>query len=36
VVIEFPHVTLPKFPGIWDITSWLQYWQVQAAVENGH
>jgi len=36
VVIEFPHVTLPKFPGVWDITSWLHYWQVQAAVENGH
>jgi hypothetical protein len=36
VIIEFPHVTLPKFPGIWDITSWRQYWQFQAAVENGH
>jgi hypothetical protein len=36
VVIEFPHVTPPKFPGIWDITSWPQFWQVQAAVENGH
>jgi hypothetical protein len=36
VVIEVPHVTLPKFPGIWDITSWQQFWQVQTAVENGH
>jgi hypothetical protein len=36
VVIEFPHVTLPKFPGVWDITSWPQYWRFQAAVENGH
>jgi len=36
VVIEFPHVTLPKFPGIWDITSWRQYWHVQTAFENGH
>ena len=36
VVVEFPHVTLPQFPGVWDITSWLQYWQVQAAFENGH
>jgi hypothetical protein len=36
VVIEFPHVSLPKFPGIWDITSWPQYWQAQAAAENGH
>ena len=36
VVIEFPHVTLPKFPGIWDITSWPQFWESQTAFENGH
>jgi hypothetical protein len=36
VVIEFPHLTLPAFPGIWDITSWRQFWQSQAAFENGH
>jgi hypothetical protein len=36
VVIEFPHVTPPKFPGIWDITSWQQFWQSQTAFENGH
>jgi hypothetical protein len=36
VVIEFPHVSLPKFPGIWDITSWPQLWQAQTAFENGH
>jgi hypothetical protein len=36
VVIEIPHVTLPTFPGVWDITSWQQFWQAQTAVENGH
>ncbi len=36
VVIQFPHVTLPKFPGIWDITSWPQFWESQTAFENGH
>ena len=36
VVIEFPHLTLPTFPGIWDITSWRQFWQSQTAFENGH
>jgi hypothetical protein len=36
VVIDLPHVTLPKFPGIWDITSWRQFWQFQTAFENGH
>jgi hypothetical protein len=36
VVIDLPHVTLPKFPGIWDITSWPQFWQFQTAYENGH
>jgi hypothetical protein len=36
VVIDLPHVTLPQFPGIWDITSWRQFWQFQTAFENGH
>ncbi len=36
VVIDLPHAALPKFPGIWDITSWRQFWQFQTAVENGH
>jgi hypothetical protein len=36
VVIDLPHVTLPKFPGIWDITSWGQFWHFQTAFENGH
>ena len=36
VVIDLPHVTLPRFPGIWDITSWRQFWQFQTAFENGH
>ena len=36
VVIDLPHLTLPKFPGIWDITSWRQFWQFQTAYENGH
>jgi hypothetical protein len=36
VVIDLPHVALPKFPGIWDITSWRQFWEAQTAVENGH
>jgi hypothetical protein len=36
VVIDFTHVTLGKFPGIWDITSWQQYWTMQYAWSNGH
>jgi AMIN domain len=36
VVIDIPHVTLPAFPGIWDITSWRQFWEVQTAFDNGH
>jgi hypothetical protein len=36
VVIDFSHVTLAKFPGIWDITSWPQYWARQYWWRNGH
>ncbi len=36
VVIDLPHAALPKFPGIWDITSWRQFWETQTAFENGH
>ena len=36
VVIDFSHVALGKFPGIWDITSWPQYWTTQYAWLNGH
>jgi hypothetical protein len=36
VVIDFSHVTLARFPGIWDITSWPQYWSAQYAWLNGH
>jgi hypothetical protein len=36
VVIDVSHVQLGKFPGIWDITSWPQYWATQYAWLNGH
>ena len=36
VVIDVSHVKLGKFPGIWDITSWPQYWAAQYAWDNGH
>jgi len=36
VVIDFSHVALGKFPGIWDITSWSQYWAMQYSWLNGH
>jgi hypothetical protein len=36
VVIEFAHAKLPRFPGVWYITTWWQYWVHQTAVENGH
>jgi hypothetical protein len=36
VVIDVSHVALGKFPGIWDITSWPQYWAMQYAWLNGH
>jgi hypothetical protein len=36
IVIDFSHVTLGTFPGIWDITSWQQYWGRQYSWSNGH
>ena len=36
VVIDVTHAPLPAFPGVWDITSWRQYWAAQASVEQGH
>jgi hypothetical protein len=29
LVIDVSHVALGKFPGIWDIASWPQYWATQ-------
>jgi hypothetical protein len=36
VVLDAGHVALGAFPGIWDITSWQQYWGAQYAWNNGH
>ena len=36
VVLDADHVALGTFPGIWDITSWQQYWGLQYAWNNGH
>jgi hypothetical protein len=36
MVLDVGHVALGKFPGIWDITSWQQYWEAQYAWNNGH
>ena len=36
VVVDIAHVILPPFPGITDITSWPQFWQTQAAFNEGH
>ena len=36
LVIDVSHVALGKFPGIWDITSWPQYWATQYSWLNGH
>ena len=36
VVIDVSHVALGAFPGIWDITSWPQYWAFQYSWNNGH
>lgn len=36
VVIDISHVPLGAFPGVWDITSWPQYWAAQYAMANGH
>lgn len=36
VVLDVSDTALGRFPGIWGITSWQQYWQQQYAWENGH
>ena len=36
VVLDVSHIALGKFPGIWDITSWPQYWARQYSWNNGH
>jgi hypothetical protein len=36
VVIDVAHASLPRFPGIWDITSWPQFWRAQVAFNDGH
>ena len=36
LVIDVSHVALGKFPGIWDFTSWPQYWATQYSWLNGH
>jgi len=36
VVIDVAHPGLPPFPGIWDITTWPQFWAMQAAFNEGH
>ena len=36
VVLDVSRVPLGRFPGIWDITSWQQYWEAQYAWGNGH
>ena len=35
LVINFSRVALPRFPGIWDITSWPEYWKAQYAWASG-
>lgn len=36
LVIDVNHVALGKFPGIWDITSWREYWAAQYSWLTGH
>ena len=36
VVLDVSQVPLGWFPGIWDITSWQQYWKAEYAWSNGH
>jgi hypothetical protein len=36
VVLDVSHVALGTFPGVWDITSWPQYWAAQYAWSTGH
>lgn len=36
VVVDVARASLPRFPGIWDITSWPQFWRAQVAFIEGH
>lgn len=36
VVVDVAHGALPRFPGIWDITSWQRFWSAQMAFNEGH
>jgi len=36
VVVDVAHASLPPFPGVWDITTWPQFWQTQVAFNEGH
>ena len=36
VVIDVRQVALGTFPGIWPVTSWPQYWQLDYSWNNGH
>lgn len=36
VAIDVARAPLPAFPGIWDVRTWEQAWQVQEAVDDGH
>ena len=36
VVMDVAHASLPPFPGIWDITTWPQFWAAQVAFNEGH
>jgi hypothetical protein len=36
LVIDVAHGSLRPFPGIWDITSWPQFWSTQIAYNEGH
>lgn len=36
VVVDVAHGSLPPFPGVWDITTWPQFWQAQVAFDAGH
>jgi hypothetical protein len=36
VVLVLNHAALGKFPGVWPVTSWSQYWAAQYSWLNGH
>jgi len=36
VVIDVDHVALGTFPGIWPVTSWPRYWELQYSWNSGH